>query len=369
MSSIWGNNIKLSIFGESHGPAIGINMDGLPPGIELDLDDIRFEMKRRAPGKDRTTTSRKEDDEFQVLSGYFNNKTTGTPLCIMIKNADKHSKDYEKTKNLARPGHADYTGNIKYNGYSDYRGGGHFSGRLTAPLVFAGAIAKQVLKGKNIYIGSHIQSVGNVTEKSFMNTELNPLLIEELRKKNLPTIDDIKAKEMEEEILKAREEQDSIGGVIEVGVLNPLPGLGSPFFDSVESRLSQMIFSIPGVKGIEFGTGFDITRMKGSKANDEYYYEDGVVKTYTNNNGGIIGGITNGMPIIFRVAMKPTPSIAKTQRTIDMETKENVEISVTGRHDPSIVVRAIPVLEAATALVILDLIIGDLPKYCNWDYD
>jgi len=356
MSSVWGNNIKLSIFGESHGTAIGINIDGLPPGIELDLEDIKIEMNRRAPGKDKISTTRNEKDEFQILSGYFNNKTTGTPLCIMINNIDNRSRDYEKTKDIARPGHADFTGNIKYLGHNDFRGGGHFSGRITAPLVFAGAIAKQILKSKNIIVGSHIKSIGEISEESFNQTKIAPELIEELRSKKFPTIDNDKALEMEKLILKAKEELDSVGGIIEVGVLNSVPGLGSPFFDSVESRLSHMMFSIPGVKGIEFGEGFGITKMKGSVANDEFYYEEGVVKTYTNNNGGILGGITNGMPIIFRVALKPTPSIPRTQKTVDMVTKENVEINVVGRHDPCIVVRAIPVVEAATALVMLDLL-------------
>lgn len=356
MSSVWGNNIKLSIFGESHGTAIGINIDGLPPGIELDLEDIKFEMHRRAPGKDKISTTRNEKDEFQILSGYFNNKTTGTPLCIMINNNDNRSKDYEKTKDIPRPGHADFTGNIKYLGHNDFRGGGHFSGRITAPLVFAGAIAKQILKSKNIIIGSHIKSIGQISEESFNQIKIAPELLDELRNKKFPTIDNDKALEMEKLILKAKEELDSVGGIIEVGVLNPLLGLGSPFFDSMESRLSHMIFSIPGVKGIEFGEGFGITQMKGSRANDEFYYEEGVIKTYTNNNGGILGGITNGMPIIFRVALKPTPSISKTQRSIEMVKKENVELNVVGRHDPCIVVRAIPVVEAATAVVILDLL-------------
>lgn len=355
MSSTWGNNIKLSLFGESHGTAIGINIDGLPSGIEFDFDEIKFEMRRRSPGKDKLSSSRKEEDEIQILSGYFNNKTTGTPLCIMIKNRNAHSKDYEKTKNLARPGHADYTGNLKYNGYNDYRGGGHFSGRLTAPIVFAGSVAKQILKQSNIFIGSHVLSIGNISEGSFLDIDLNPSLLDDLRKKSIPTLDDMKSKEMEEEILKAKDDMDSVGGIIEVCVLNPPPGIGSPFFDSVESNLSHMIFSIPGVKGIEFGAGFDISKMKGSEANDEFYYEDGKLKTYSNNNGGILGGITSGVPIIFRVAMKPTPSIFKTQRTIDMVKKENVEINIKGRHDPCIVLRAIPVVEAATALVILDL--------------
>lgn len=356
MSSTWGNNIKLSMFGESHGAAIGINIDGLPPGIELDLEEIRLEMRRRAPGRDKTATSRKEKDEFEILSGYFNNKTTGTPLSIMIRNTNTKSHDYDKTKDLARPGHADFTGRKRYLGNNDYRGGGHFSGRLTAPIVFAGAIAKQILESEGVIVGSHIKSIGRVEDNSFDATKISPRLLEFLKVKRLPTIDDKRSEEMERTILDAKEEGDSVGGVIELAVINPIPGLGSPFFDSVESRLSQMIFSIPGVKGIEFGQGFHITKMKGSQANDEMYMEDGEVKAYTNNNGGILGGISSGMPIIFRVALKPTASIAKSQRTIDMVKKKDAQIEIVGRHDPCIVVRAVPVLEAATAIVILDLL-------------
>ena len=354
MSSIWGNNIKLSIFGESHGNAIGVNIDGLPSGFELDIEEIRDEMKRRAPGTGKTTTSRNEKDEFTILSGYFNNRTTGTPLCILIKNEDIKSKDY--MGNIARPSHADYTGRVKYNGYNDYRGGGHFSGRITAPLVFAGAIAKQILRQQNIIVGSHIKSIGNVKDSSFNETQIDEQLLMELKERTIPVLDKDKAIEMENLILEIKKESDSIGGIIEACVINLIPGIGSPFFDSVESRLSQMIFSIPGVKGIEFGKGFDIAEMTGSEANDEFYIEDDIVKTYTNNNGGISGGITNGMPMIFRVVFRPTPSIAKTQRTVDMEKKENIEVNIGGRHDPCIVIRAIPVVEAATALVILDLI-------------
>lgn len=362
MSSIWGNNIKISIFGESHGPAIGVNIDGLPPGIELDMEDIKLEMKRRAPNKDKTSTSREEKDEFEILSGYFNNKTTGTPLSIIIRNKDSKSKDYEKIKNFPRPGHADFTGNIRYSGFNDYRGGGHFSGRITAALVFAGSIAKQILKYQDVLIGSHIKSIGNVEEESFNEKNLSIELLEELRNKRFPTIKEQKALEMEKIILVAKEEQDSVGGIVEACVLNIMPGIGSPFFNSVESRISEMMFSIPGVKGIEFGEGFHLSKMKGFDANDEIYIDGKEVKTYTNNNGGIIGGITSGMPIVFKVAFKPTPSIGKKQKTIDMAKNKNTEIEIIGRHDPCIVPRAIPVVEGALALVILDLIM-EMNKY------
>lgn len=356
MSSVWGNNIKLSLFGESHGKAIGISIDGLPSGLELDMEEIKLEMKRRAPGIDKLSTSRSEADEFEILSGYFNNRTTGSPLATIIRNTNIKSKDYEKNKNIARPGHADFTGNIKYLGYNDYRGGGHFSARLTAPLVFAGAIAKQILASEKVKIASHIKSIGDVEDISFDYTKIEPDLIEKLKSKRLATIDQDKEKLMEKAILEAKKDNDSIGGVVELAVVNPPLALGNPFFHSIESNLSQMIFSIPGVKGIEFGAGFDISKMKGSMANDEFYMDNKKIKTYTNNNGGILGGISNGMPIVFRVALKPTPSIGKAQRTINMDKEEDAKIKIDGRHDPCIVPRAVPILEAATAIVILDLL-------------
>lgn len=355
LSGIFGNNIKFSIFGESHGKAIGITIDGLPVGISINFDYIRSEMKRRAPGRNKFSTPRKEKDDFEIISGIFNGKTTGTPLCAIIKNTNNNSKDYESIKNKMRPGHADFTGIIKYKGFNDYRGGGHFSGRLTAPIVFAGAIAKQILREKEIYIGSHISSIGKVKDIGF-----NPcgVLKEELLKFTqceFPVIDNEKSEEMKREILKAKEEKNSVGGTIESMVINLPKGLGDPFFDSVESVLSHMIFSIPAVKGIEFGAGFDISQMKGSDANDEFYIENNKVKLKSNNNGGILGGITNGMPLVFKVAIKPTPSIGLTQQTIDLSNMSNTTINIKGRHDPCIVQRAIPVIEAATAMVLIDL--------------
>lgn len=355
MSGVWGSKIKYSIFGESHGDAIGIIIDGLQPGIELDLEEINREMVRRAPGKNKLSTSRQEKDGFDILSGYFNNKTTGTPLCAVIRNSDQHSKDYEKTKDLMRPGHADYTGKVKYGGFNDYRGGGHFSGRITAPIVFAGALAKQILSRRGIVIGSHIKSVGTVEEEYFDEVNIKEDFLKELSQKEFPTIDEEKGLRMQEEILDAREKKDSVGGIIECAILNLPPGVGSPFFGSVESILSSLLFSIPAVKGVEFGAGFSISKMKGSGANDEFYIENGVIKTYTNNNGGILGGITSGMPVIFRTAFKPTPSIAQKQRTVDTYKNENTIIKVQGRHDPCIVQRAVPVVEAVAAMGILEL--------------
>lgn len=354
MSAVWGKNVKISIFGESHGEAIGIVIDGLPSGLDLDLDYIKYEMKRRAPGNNPISTARKEKDEFNILSGYFGGKTTGTPLCAMIKNSDKKSKDYSKIKDVMRPGHADFTGNARYKGFNDYRGGGHFSGRITAPIVFAGAVAKQLLEKKGVIIGSHIKSIKDIEDDSFDFCSIKEEKLKRLKEEKIPTINKDKKDEMEKIILKSKEKGDSVGGVIECAAINLDVGLGNPFFDSIESVMSHLLFSVPAVKGVEFGAGFDITEMFGSESNDEFYYDGDDVKTYSNNNGGILGGITNGMPLIFRCAIKPTPSIAKSQRTIDISKKENVTLNVNGRHDPCIVQRAIPVIESVAAISLLD---------------
>lgn len=356
MSGMWGNKIKVSIFGESHGNAIGINIDGLPSGLELNLDDIAYEMRRRAPGKSPLSTARSEDDIPEILSGYFNGKTTGTPLCAIIRNTNTRSKDYSLLKDVMRPGHADYSGNIRYNGFNDYRGGGHFSGRITAPLVFAGAVCKQILKEKGIIVAAHVKSIKNVKDKSFLDSTLDLNYLNSLKGFELPLIDKSIEENMRKEILEAKEDMDSVGGTIECGVFGISAGVGNPFFDSVESTLAHLLFSVPAVKGVEFGRGFELTSMRGSEANDEIYYDDGVVKTKTNNNGGILGGITNGMPIIFTTAIKPTSSIGKKQNTINIGSKENTILKVEGRHDPCIVQRAIPVIEAVTAIAICELL-------------
>lgn len=356
MSGQWGKKVKYSIFGESHGRGIGITIDGLPAGIKLDMNFINSEMQRRAPGRDEFSTTRREGDKVEILSGYFNGYTTGTPLCAVIFNENQNSVDYDSLKDLARPGHADFTGKVRYSGFNDYRGGGHFSGRITAPLVFAGAVAKQILSEKGILIGSHILSISNVFDRHFDAVNLKNQLLIDISKKNFPVIDDVQGKEMKSIILKAKEESDSVGGIIEASILNLPCGLGEPFFDSLESNLAQLLFSVPAVKGVEFGSGFEITKIRGSQANDIPYMDKGIVKMKTNNNGGINGGISNGMPIVFRVAMKPTPSIAKLQNTIDMHTLENSDVSVTGRHDPCIILRALPVIEACAAMSILDFI-------------
>ncbi|GEQ16422.1 MULTISPECIES: chorismate synthase [Clostridium] len=357
MSGMWGNKLKVSIFGESHGAGIGITIDGLPSGIEIDMEEVLKEMARRAPGKSRLSTARKEGDQPEILSGFFEGKTTGTPLCAVIRNSDQHSKDYGKLKDLMRPGHADYPGFIRYNGFNDYRGGGHFSGRITAPLVFAGAVCKQILNIKGINVGAHVKSIGTIYDKSFDEVELTKELLDNLKINELPLLCSEKEEMMRNAILEARSDCDSVGGTIECTVIGIDAGVGNPFFDSVESTLAHLMFSVPAVKGIEFGKGFEMSELRGSQCNDEYYYDGDKVKTYTNNNGGITGGITNGMPILFKVGIKPTPSIAKKQRTIDIEEKKESELIIEGRHDPCIVQRAVPVIEAVTAIGILDLVL------------
>lgn len=357
MSGMWGNKLKVSIFGESHGAGIGITIDGLPSGIEIDMEEVLKEMARRAPGKSKLSTARKEGDQPEILSGFFEGKTTGTPLCAVIRNSDQHSKDYGKLKDLMRPGHADYPGFIRYNGFNDYRGGGHFSGRITAPLVFAGAVCKQILNIKGIDIGAHVKSIGTIYDKSFDEVELTKELLDNLKINELPLLCSEKEEIMRNAILEARSDCDSVGGTIECTVIGIDAGVGNPFFDSVESTLAHLMFSVPAVKGIEFGKGFEMSELRGSQCNDEYYYDGDKVKTYTNNNGGITGGITNGMPILFKVGIKPTPSIAKKQRTIDIAENKESELIIEGRHDPCIVQRAVPVIEAVTAIGILDLVL------------
>lgn len=357
MSGMWGNKLKISIFGESHGAGIGITIDGLPSGIEIDMEEVLKEMARRAPGKSKLSTARKEGDQPEILSGFFEGKTTGTPLCAVIRNSDQHSKDYGKLKDLMRPGHADYPGFIRYNGFNDYRGGGHFSGRITAPLVFAGAVCKQILNIKGVNVGAHVKSIGTIYDKSFDEVELTKELLDNLKINELPLLCSEKEEMMRNAILEARSDCDSVGGTIECTVIGIDAGVGNPFFDSVESTLAHLMFSVPAVKGIEFGKGFEMSELRGSQCNDEYYYDGDKVKTYTNNNGGITGGITNGMPILFKVGIKPTPSIAKKQRTIDIAENKESELIIEGRHDPCIVQRAVPVIEAVTAIGILDLVL------------
>ncbi|MDO4535487.1 MAG: chorismate synthase [Clostridium perfringens] len=356
MSGNFGKKINLSIFGESHGKAIGIVINGIEPGIKIDLEKIEKDMARRAPGKNSLSTQRKEGDSFEILSGFFEGYTTGTPLSIIIRNNDTKSKDYSKIKDLVRPSHGDFSGFVKYNGFNDYRGGGHFSGRITAPLVFAGALVKQILETKGIYVGAHISRVGKITDDEFDKINLNKNVLESILDRELPLLNKEKIDDIKQEILTARQNGDSVGGAIECGIVGIKPGVGSPFFDSLESTIAHLAFSVPAVKGIEFGLGFDFAKENGSKVNDEYHIENSEVKTYTNNNGGIVGGITNGMPVIFKVAIKPTPSISKEQRTVNIRTMKEEILKVEGRHDPCIVQRAAVVIEAIAALAVLELL-------------
>ena len=360
MSGIWGNNLEISIFGESHGRAIGVTLSGLPAGFKIDMDEVLVEMARRAPGQNELTTPRKEKDEPDIVSGVLDGMTTGAPLTALIWNTNTRSVDYSQMKKLMRPGQADYPGKVRYDGFNDYRGSGHFSGRITAPLVFAGAIAQEWLRQKGIVIGSHIQSIGSVEDERFESQgAVTAEQVEQLKSVQLPVFDESKRDAMTQVILDAKADLDSVGGIVETFVLGIDAGYGNPFFDSVESTLAHLVFAVPATKGIEFGAGFDITRMRGSEANDSYYYdENGQIKTRTNNNGGILGGITYGMPIVFRTAIKPPASIEKKQETIDIEAGENADLEVFGRHDPCIVPRVLPVLEAVTALGLMDLILG-----------
>lgn len=360
MSGTWGNNLELSIFGESHGRAIGITINGLPPGLEIDMDAVLVEMARRAPGKNELTTPRKEKDEPDIVSGFLDGRTTGSPLTALIWNTNTRSKDYSQMKRLMRPGQADYPGKIRYDGYNDHRGSGHFSGRITAPLVFAGAIAQQWLEQKGIAIGSHIKSIANIEDEYFEEQEnVTIKQIKQMKQDQLPVFNKSKKQKMEQVIVDAKEDKDSVGGVVETFVLGMDAGYGNPFFDSVESTIAHLVFAVPATKGVEFGSGFDITRMLGSEANDGYYYdENGQIKTHTNNNGGILGGITYGMPIVFRTAIKPPASIEKQQETIDIEAEESADLEIHGRHDPCIVPRVLPVLEAITAIGLMDLMLG-----------
>lgn len=349
--------MRYSIFGESHGPAIGVVLEQVPPGLVLDREAISKEMARRAPGKSPLSTARKEADVPEILSGVFDGKTTGTPLCAIIHNSDHHSKDYAKTRFLARPSHGDYTGFVRYQGCNDYRGGGHFSGRLTAPLVFAGAVAKQLLAQRGITVGAHISQIGTVKDKSFADTQLTPTLFQTLSEKAFPTVDDQAGAAMQAEILQAREELDSIGGAIQCAVLGLPVGVGSPDLGcNVEGVLAQHLFAVPAVKGLSFGAGFAFASMRGSQANDPFYMDGGQVKTRTNHSGGVNGGISNGMPILFQVAIRPTPSIGQEQNTINFSTMEDAKLTIQGRHDPCIVHRAVPVIEAAAALAICELL-------------
>ena len=352
MKNTFGNSISVTLFGESHGEYIGAVIDGLASGIEINHEYISNMLTLRRPDGD-ISTPRKENDDYKIISGVIENKTTGTPITVLIPNENIKSGDYSQMKTVARPSHADYTAECKYHGYQDSRGGGHFSGRITAALVAAGAICKYALEQKGIYIGTHVKKCACVSDREFDNLTED---IRALNGKTFAVLDEKAEKTMKEAILSASADGDSVGGVLETAIIGMPEGVGEPWFDSVEGMISHIMFSVPAVKGIEFGAGFAISDMRGSVANDQMYIENGKVVTATNNNGGINGGITNGMPIIFRTAIKPTPTIFKPQNTIDFKTMTETVITPTGRHDPAIVHRARVVQDAASAIAICDML-------------
>ena len=355
MSSVIGNKIKISVFGESHGEAIGCVIDGLPNGIKLDFDEINREMARRAPGNDKTATTRKESDTPIILSGVLNDTTTGAPLAMEIKNTNTRSGDYGNLMTVPRPSHSDYPAYVKYNGNNDVRGGGHFSARLTAPIVFAGAVAKQILKAKGITIGAHISKIGSACDDSFDKNNISAEELEVVTHKKFAVIRDVSEAEMRACVEAERMNGDSIGGTVECAAIGLPVGLGGNMFDTIESRLSAALFGVPAVKGIQFGAGFDFAEMLGSEANDGYEIKDGKVALLSNNNGGVLGGMTSGAPIVFSVVLKPTPSISIPQKSVNLQTMENETLVVKGRHDPCVVPRAVPVIEGVTAITLLDL--------------
>lgn len=353
MSSITGKNIKVSVFGQSHSAAIGVVIDGLPTGVTLDMEKIHAFMARRAPGSNAFSTARKEADMPEILSGLVENTTCGAPLCAVIHNTNTRSGDYSNLKDCPRPSHADYAASVRFNGFNDVAGGGHFSGRLTAPLCFAGAVCMQILESKNINIKAHIYSIGNVKDTPF---DMVNITNEDIASKDFPVIDDNAGKAMQEVILDAKAQSDSVGGVIECAVTGVPAGYGDPMFDGIENIIAKNVFGVPAVKGIEFGNGFMCSTLLGSENNDAYTVKDGRIVTKTNNSGGITGGITTGMPIVFRTAMKPTPSIGKEQNSISLSEKADKMLTIHGRHDPCIVQRAVPVIEAVAAISVLDIL-------------
>ena len=352
MKNTFGNSISLTLFGESHGEAIGAVLDGLAPGIEVDHDYISSQLNKRRPAG-KISTARREADGFSIVSGVFEGRTTGTPLTIIIPNTAQHSKDYSATRSLARPGHADYTAFAKYHGYEDYRGGGHFSGRVTAALVAAGAILISALEKKGIVIGSHILSCAGVSDKAFVDIAED---INRLNDMDFAVLDADKGAQMKAAIEAAAADGDSVGGVLETAILGMPAGVGEPWFDTVEGILSHALFSVPAIKGVQFGDAFDMVNGRGSEYNDNYYISGEEIKTATNHNGGVNGGVTNGMPVVFRCAVKPTPSIFKAQDTVDFMTGEDAVLELKGRHDPAIIHRARVVVDSVTALAVADLL-------------
>jgi len=354
MKNTFGNNISVTLFGESHGKAIGAVLDGLAPGMTVDEEFIRQVLSRRRP-VGAISTARREPDNFVIESGVFEGKTTGTPLCIVIPNTDTRSGDYSAMSSVARPSHADFTANCKYHGYEDYRGGGHFSGRITAALCAAGAVLMPALYEKGIYIATHIKSIGGVCDRDFGDFSAD---IEKLSNMDFAVLDDSCVQDMIAKITEAKSNGDSVGGVLETAVTGLPAGLGEPWFDSVESLLSHALFSVPAIKGVEFGAGFAMADMFGSQANDPFYIDGEKVKTKTNNSGGINGGITNGMSVVFRCAVRPTPTVGVSQDTVDFKNLKNTVLSAAGRHDPCIVHRARIVVDCITAITVCGILAG-----------
>lgn len=355
MSSETGKKIKVSIFGESHGSAIGAIVDNLPAGEYIDFDELQSFMKRRQGGNNKYSTPRKEADIPEFISGMKDGYTTGAPLCLMIKNENTRSKDYET--DIPRPGHADFTAYIKYNGFCDLRGGGHFSGRLTAPICAVGGILMQILRRRGIEIVAHLSSVGDICDDKINNLILDKNALNKIKSGAFPTFSDEAGEKMQDLIISVKEECDSIGGCVECGIYGLDAGIGNPMFDGIENAVAGAVFGIGGVKGIEFGSGFEASKMKGSMNNDAFYMDDNIVKTKTNHHGGVLGGISTGMPITFNLAFKPTPSISLQQESVSFSERKNVILSTKGRHDPCIAVRAVPCIEAISAIVISDFVL------------
>ncbi len=354
MKNTIGNSLTLTIFGESHGSSIGAVLDGLTPGLDVDTDYINKLLSLRRP-RGSISTARREADEFSVVSGVFNGKTTGTPLTILIPNSDTRSSDYEKTQLLARPSHADFTARSKYHGFEDFRGGGHFSGRITAAIVAAAGIILPALEKKGIKIGTHVKKCAGISDRDFSEDVSKE--IDSLYEKIFAVLDDEAGKEMQAAIEEAKKEGNSVGGISETVITGLPAGVGEPMFDTVEGMLSHALFAVPGVKGVEFGAGFSISDMTGKEANDPFYSDCGSIKTKTNNSGGINGGITNSMPVIFRCALRPTPTLGIPQNTVDIETKTDAVLLSRGRHDPCIVHRARIVIDSITALTVADMLL------------
>ena len=355
MSSTYGENLKLSIFGQSHGAAIGMTLDGIPAGHPVDLEKLQDFLNHRAPGQNDWSTPRREEDHPEILSGLLDGYTCGAPIAAMIRNTNTRSRDYNNLKDCPRPGHADYTAQIKYGGFQDSAGGGHFSGRLTAPLCIAGGMCKQWLEEMGIRIGAHISIIAGNYDEHF--DDLNPEF--DLVDPDFPVLSQEAAESMKKAIANARADSDSVGGEIECAITGLPAGIGEPMFGGIESRIAQVIYGIPAVKYLEFGGGMAAAYETGRSFNDPFTVENGMIRTETNNAGGILGGISNGMPVLFRVGIKPTPSIAQPQQSISISKGQTVTLEVKGRHDPCIVPRAVPVVEAAAAIAIYDLILGN----------